>query len=197
MLVSAIMPTTESRRELRNLAIDCFNNQEWDEKELIVIESPDSIGNKLNQACKQAKGDILIRWDDDDWSDFTRIKEQVHRLLVHQKQLTGYYTMYFWDMNKKLASEYRGVKNYCLGTSMCFTRDYWNSNKFLDCSYGEDLHFQAKARGEKTVISVPAKNMMVARIHGSNTGSSKCAFPVKPTEVLPEEFRRMNAVYIK
>jgi len=109
-------------------------------------------------------------------------------LLHSKKKLTGYNSIYFWNMLTQSASFYRGALNYCLGTSMCFTRDYWESNKFPEKNIGEDLDFQKKAKAENNVISIPADQMMVARIHGNNTGSGKVNFPVVPKEKLPKEF---------
>lgn len=186
MLVSCLMPTTDSRKELRKLAIKCFNSQDWEEKELIVIEGNDPIGTKLNQACSQAKGDILVRWDDDDWSAPNRISEQLK--LLGSYQMTGYHTMFFWDIILKRASIYKGARDYCLGTSMCFTRKYWDGIKFPDISMGEDLAFQKKARAEKAIISIEANQMMVARLHGKNTGSNRHRFPEVAKEKLPNLF---------
>src|ERR1035441_7854207 len=98
MLVSAIMPTGD-RRHLLPLAIRAFVQQDWPEKELIVIDDGKDcvadlfigvagvkycsldggrlrIGAKLNIACQHAGGDILVRWDDDDWSAPNRIGDR-------------------------------------------------------------------------------------------------------------------------
>jgi hypothetical protein len=196
MLVSAIMPTTFSRKHFWGDAAEWFNNQDWTEKELIVIHDESlTVGEKLNQGIEQAKGDIIIRWDDDDWSCRYRITDQVNRLLSNHKSLTGYNSMYFWDDTNKRASHYWGAPDYCLGTSMCFLKKYWEANRFEHISKGEDLYFQKKAKVEKDIISVPADKMMVARLHGNNTSSSIMQFPMIDRNKLSEEFlRRMNVV---
>ena len=191
MLVSVIIPTTTGRAKLLETAIRSYDSQDWPDKELIIIEGTDSIGVKLNSACQQAKGDILVRFDDDDWSAPNRISNQVNVLVNSKRNLTGYNSIYFWDYLTKTASIYKGLSNYCLGTSMCFTRHYWETNKFEDSSYGEDLNFQKKAKNSNDVISVPADQMMVATIHGNNTGSNKCKFPTVEKSKLPKEFFEM------
>ena len=188
MLVSCIMPTIKGREELIKLAKKCFDNQDYLERELVIVEDEGTIGHKLNLGCERGKGSILIRWDDDDWSSPTRITDQINRLLVSKKSLTGYNEIYFWNTLTKTASWYRGARNYCLGASMCFIRSFWEANHFLDASYGEDLEFYKKAKAANDVIAVPAEHMLVARIHGTNTSSAKIKFPPVPIERLPKQF---------
>lgn len=189
MLVSVLMPTTANRKDLSKLALQCFHNQNWEEKELIVLDGIDTIGSKLNRGCEQAKGSIILRWDDDDWSFPFRITDQVSRILSHKKSLTGYYQIYFWDAANNRASQYGGgARDYCLGTSMCFTKDYWKSNPFQDTSIGEDFFFQKKARADKQAISLPANQAMVARLHKLNTSSNRVRFPQVNKELLNPEF---------
>lgn len=188
MLVSCIMPTSETRTGLRALACKCFLKQDWPDKELIIVDDNVSLGEKLNVACERAKGDILIRFDDDDWSAPNRISDQVKRLQDYPVDVTGYNSIYFWDIRDNTASRYRGAKTYCLGTSLCFKRSYWESNKFQHINFGEDLYFQKKATDEQKIVSVDADQLMVARIHNNNTGSSRIKFGQVPKEKLPKEF---------
>lgn len=188
MLVSCIMPTVKDREHLIKLAKKCFDNQDYLERELIIIEDEGTIGHKLNLGCERAKGNILIRWDDDDWSSLMRITDQVTRLLDSKKSLTGYNEIYFWNMITNTASWYRGARNYCLGTSMCFLRTFWEQNHFLNSSYGEDLEFYNKAKAANDVIAVPANQLMVARIHGTNVSSGKCKYAPVPIESLSKQF---------
>jgi len=190
------MPTTAAREKLRQVAIDSFNSQDWPNKELIIVDGDATIGAKLNAACSKAKGDIIVRWDDDDWSADYRVSRQVSYLDAFNVQLTGFRQIYFWHEIKKKAMWYvGGAKDYCLGTSMCFRKSYWERNKFIDTSYGEDLEFQKLARAEKSVYSVPADQIMVARIHTNSTSSGRVSYPEIDVAKLPKEFfRRINAV---
>lgn len=47
-------------------------------------------------APSQPDADILIHWDDDDWSQPNRISEQVALLQASGKQVVGYRDMLFW-----------------------------------------------------------------------------------------------------
>ena len=187
-LVSVIMPTLSNREALRSLATKCFLQQDYPNKELILVEDEGTIGYKLNLGCERAKGNLFCRFDDDDWSAPNRLTDQVNRLISNNKNLTGYRSIYFWDDSKKQASYYHGAPNYCLGTSMLFTRKYWESNKFPLANIGEDLFFQRKAKQENDVISIEADQMMVARLHGSNISSGRIAFPVVDKNKLPQAF---------
>lgn len=206
MLVSAIMPTRD-RRHLLPLALRSFLAQDWPDLELVVVDDSEhdnisadlfhalpgvrvryqhlgerfTIGNKLNQACQIADGDILIRWDDDDWSAPGRVSDQVNRLLAANAKVSGYCAMVFYDPKRRQATKYNGAVNfYSLGTGLCFTRDYWLRNPFPDKSMGEDNDFITLSQQEKSIVSVDAGELMVALLHDRNTSSraSREGWPV-------------------
>ncbi|HEX5104303.1 MAG TPA: glycosyltransferase, partial [Pirellulaceae bacterium] len=96
-LVSCIMPTGD-RREFAILAIRCFLEQDYGQKELVIVDdgaiplaadelnNPQircirlsaraSIGAKRNLACREARGAIIVQWDDDDWHGPRRLSRQ-------------------------------------------------------------------------------------------------------------------------
>jgi len=212
ILVSAIMPTA-NRRHLVPLALHSFLAQDWPDKELIVIEDGDdcvadlfaaapnlryhhhrlhrrqSIGDKLNLACKLAQGDILVRFDDDDWSAPGRITDQVNRL--GQFSVSGYNSMIFWDQATRQATQYKSSSPfYSLGSALCFTRAYWQAHPFANCSNGEDNIFIQPARNVRRIACVDAGDMMVARIHAANTVNRSSAkhWPKVPLASVPPQF---------
>ena len=90
---------TGDRSELIKLAIHCFLNQDYENRELLIIddgscriEIPDhplilyihvpkmGLGEKRNFGCANATGKIIMQWDDDDWFAPTRISHQVGEL---------------------------------------------------------------------------------------------------------------------
>src|SRR4051794_21540808 len=97
-LVSCIMPTVDRRRFVPQ-AIRCFLAQDYSHKELVILDDgTDSvadlvpqhpeirylrktirqrIGPKRNQACDAARGEIIVHWDDDDWSAPWRLSYQL------------------------------------------------------------------------------------------------------------------------
>src|SRR5262249_33338037 len=97
-LVTCIMPTTSDRRAFVPQAIRSFLRQDYPRCELLVLDDgttpvadlvpPDdriryvrhvskrTIGAKRNIACEQARGDLIVHWDDDDWYPPTRVSRQ-------------------------------------------------------------------------------------------------------------------------
>jgi glycosyltransferase involved in cell wall biosynthesis len=108
---------TRDRPEMAKRAVECFRSQTYQNKHLLVVDNvsePDrqggvveyyaapperykTIGELRNFANSHAAGaDILIHWDDDDWSHPNRISEQVALLQASGKQCVGYRDMLFW-----------------------------------------------------------------------------------------------------
>jgi glycosyltransferase involved in cell wall biosynthesis len=209
MLISCLMPTA-NRRHLVPMALNCFLSQEFPEKELIVIDdgadmvgdlfegipqvryfwsgTRRSIGEKLNEACDHAAGSVMVRFDDDDWSASSRLSDQVGRLAG--KSVSGYHSLLFWDIAGKSGSKYQGGPNYALGTSLCFTRDYWKSSPFKTCSTGEDSIFIRKAQLDKSIASVDGGQMMVARVHPNSASkrTGPLSWPTVDAKLFPPAF---------
>src|SRR4051812_342662 len=126
-LVSYIMPTY-NRREFIPHAIQYFFRQDYENKELIVIDDgedvihdliPDteiiryyrldkkiSLGVKLNLACKYAKGDIIAKRDDDDWYAERRLKYHVDELQNDRTDLCGINNLLYYDLQNKNGYQY-------------------------------------------------------------------------------------------
>jgi len=100
-LVSCLM-VTANRKHLMKRSIKCFLNQDYENKELVIIDDgkqdlegvleqvPSSmlqyvkldqkpkktLGNLRNRSLEEASGDFLVQWDDDDWYHPDRITIQ-------------------------------------------------------------------------------------------------------------------------
>lgn len=187
-LVSCIMPTKD-RPQFIPGAIDCFLRQTYPHKELVILDDGESIehmiprnpairylripgplciGTKRNMCCEQSNGDLIAHWDDDDWSTPTRLEEQVRALTDNPKiKVTGYNTMLFLDERNGKAYRYTGRKNYALGTSLMYSREFWLTRKFNGIQIGEDSMFIKDA----PLLTLPAEKRMVARIHKQTTSA--------------------------
>lgn len=167
-LVSCIMPTTDDRRDFEALARECFDAQDYPDRELVIVRGPGKVGEKRNQACREAAGQIICHWDSDDWSAPGRISDQVARLIESGADITGYHSMRFLteDGQEWL---YKGAKNYALGTSLCFWKRHWQRHPFPALQVAEDNAFIRTGR----LVAVPAGEMMLATIHGGNTSLRK------------------------
>jgi glycosyltransferase involved in cell wall biosynthesis len=109
-LVSCIMPTYD-RRPFVPLALRAFLAQDYPNKELLVVDDGTqpvgdlvegrpgvrylrlgaraTIGAKRNLACREAAGEVIAHWDDDDWYAPGRLGYQVEPLLRDEADLTG------------------------------------------------------------------------------------------------------------
>src|SRR5581483_4169631 len=144
--VSCILPCGYARRFART-AIECFKSQDYPgELELVIVDNGGdrsslsgrlwnvevrylisekiSVAELRNLGTSQASGDICITWDEDDWSHPTRVSEQVHRLILSQKAVTGWHNILYYD--EFTAGTYKyfyspGAKHppYAMGTSQC------------------------------------------------------------------------------
>src|SRR5688572_22799316 len=100
-LVSCVMPTC-NRRQFISQSVWYFLRQDYDPKELIVIDDGEDriadllpkddriryvrldrrmpLGAKRNLACSVSQGAFVAHWDDDDWIGHDRLSRQVRAL---------------------------------------------------------------------------------------------------------------------
>ena len=188
--VCAVMLTAD-RPEMARRAVECFRAQTYPAKRLLTYNTGDGelywdydpfiahhryrpvgthrgdepIGAIRNWANEEAQADILIHWDDDDYSHPNRIAEQVALLQSSGADAVGYREMLFWreaatvvNWKERAANHesqlgeawlYSNLNpSYCLGTSLCYWRKTWERKPFEATSQGEDFAFCA---GLKTV----------------------------------------------
>ena len=162
---------------------------------------PLTIGELRNEANRTSRvvfggdivsADILIHWDDDDYSHPNRIAEQVALLQSSGADCVGYNQMLFWRETPILTGDFRRIDGshgteyrqpgeawlysnpnpgYCLGTSLCYWRKIWERKPFAATNVGEDLQF---CTGLKCIgiTSYYERPLMIARIHAGNTSTA-------------------------
>jgi glycosyltransferase involved in cell wall biosynthesis len=192
------MPTY-NRREFVPHAIRYFLRQDYEPKELIIIDDgtdaikdlvPEdsrirclrldkkhTIGAKRNLACKEAAGDIIMHWDDDDWMAPHRISYQVEQLLQTQSDVCGLDRLYFYDPSSNIAWQYiypKKWKPWLAGGTLCYKKNTWKQNHFQDVNTGEDALFVWNSNPKK-ILALQDNSFYVALIHKGNTS------PKKPT----------------
>src|SRR5574341_607392 len=118
-LVSCIMPTANRRRFVPR-AVEQFLRQDYPEAELLILDDGDdpiedlvppganirylrlparlALGAKRNLACEQARGELILHWDDDDWMAPHRVRYQVETLLEQGAEICGLRKMYFYNV---------------------------------------------------------------------------------------------------
>ncbi|HEX4278316.1 MAG TPA: glycosyltransferase family 2 protein [Bryobacteraceae bacterium] len=179
---------TRNRRLWLPKAIECFLGQTYQHRELLIVADgedirdliPDDprirllyltgaadIGDKRNFGCDRAAGETIAHWDDDDFSAPERLSDQLQRLEESRKAVTGYHSMRFTDGANWW--KYEGTRNYSLGTSLCYRRDWWATNRFPSLQIGEDNQFVATAWSAGQLATADAGDLMHATIHSGNT----------------------------
>lgn len=167
MKVSIICPT--NRPSYIPHVTDMYHSQDYKNKELIVIQGDESIGYKRNLACKEAKGDIIIHFDDDDYYAKDYVSKCVE-VIKSGADTTGLSSAYFANFinGRAWKYEYTGTMPYVIGSGMAYRKSIWVENQFKDTSDGEDRLFLSAAG---RVVPHGYINGFLATIHGRNTCS--------------------------
>ena len=136
-----------------------------------------SVGALRNEANRSAvslyRPDVLIHWDDDDWSHPARISEQVSLLQSSKADCVGYNECLFWREKQREAWMYSAPFPWPTGSSMCYWRRAWEKKPFPDLPTetnpeGQDVKWR-RGLNSKAVSAVADEPRMICRIHGGNT----------------------------
>ena len=188
MLVSAVMITGKhpSRTNLARVAVRCFLEQTYSEKELVIINDSEiplavsnpqvreilvpfspsvTLGDLRNLGIDHSRGDLLIQWDDDDWHHPNRIDRQVSAwtkgvavLLREQIRYNSCNGNAFLHQNPK------GIIGTILHERRCAAR-YPSIRKAEDTRFLRQFHLQ------NVVHSIPP--LYIRLCHGANTWEAK------------------------
>lgn len=196
-LVSCIMPTA-NRQKFLPLALTYFLNQDYANAELVIIDDgkepaysliPDhpriryyfsdpigTIGIKRNNACENAKGEIIVHWDDDDWYAPDWISRQVEALLKTDADITGLNRVMFYSpsVEKRWVFEDNNLeKPWLCGATMAYRKSFWQQHRFPDLQVGEDYDFVWNSGGK--TFAIDYFSGFVSILHAHNTS-------IKPVE---------------
>ncbi len=197
-LVSCIMPTS-NRRQFIPLSIEYFLRQDYPSCELIIVDDGDdpvsdlvpddpritynrisgkyTIGSKRNIACKKARGEIIVHWDDDDWAAPWRLTYQIEQLIAQKADVCGIDRVFFLGPNSDTAWEYvypRGEQPWVYGGALCYTKALWSKNPFPDINVGEDNEFVWNGC-PKNVLQLEKNTFYIGMIHTSNSSPKMTA----------------------
>lgn len=186
------MPTRGRRRFVPH-AIACFLQQDYPRLELVIADDGDDpiedlvppdariryvrmprsprIGGKRNQACAQARGEIIAHWDDDDWSAPWRVSYQVQALVETGADICGLGHILFYEPAAGRAWQYvypPEGRPWVHGATLAYRASFWRRNPFPDIHVGEDTRFVWSERGQ-CVRRLERQDFFVGTIHGGNT----------------------------
>lgn len=183
--VTCIMPT-RNRRQWVPRAIELFRAQTYERKELLIVDSGDSVadlvpqdprityihasvGMKLgalrNFCCGRSDAEFIAHWDDDDWYHPERLAEQVAAVEGHQ--VVAYNRCHFDGEPGQYL--YKAPANHGIGSSLLFRRSWWEKNRFAPLQISEDAQFIERA--VRVTNFVDGAGRMVASIHPGNTSA--------------------------
>jgi len=193
-LVSCVMPT-KNRRMFISQSIKYFQNQDYPNKELIIYDTgtdkvkdliPNSteihyfsddpglkLGEARNAAINKSKGDIVVTWDDDDWSADNRISKQIKPIIKYEADLTSYTPSFRYDMNSDQCwLRYRTTgPERSANNTLSFRKQIWEKLvKYSPLSIGEDTIFiQDCLKKELKLMILPNNGEFVSITHQVNT----------------------------
>ena len=187
-LVTCICPTMASRTAWLPRVLACFAAQTYRSKELLFVggaavrgallsksmlysarflQFEGVLGHKRNAGVQAARGEVIVHFDDDDYSAPGRIADQVERLTIAKKAVSGYHTLSFTDGNGWW--QYLGLPNYALGTSLCYRREWAIDHPFPGVPLGEDTSFVSEASAAGELVTADGTEFMHATNHPGNT----------------------------
>ncbi len=195
-LVCGVMLTAD-RPAMTARAIQCFHEQTYPNKILLVL---DSGREKLNlrsgiqqiyatvengpthgELCNLANGmtegaDIIAHFDSDDWSHPERLTEQVKLLQKCRGEgwadCVGFNDMLFWDSTRQQAWQFsHGGRKYSVGASHCYYRLAWEKVKFKPMVRGADTFWLHDVPCYGVTSAQVQGPLMICEIHGGNVSS--------------------------
>lgn len=170
--ISIITPTTADRSIWASRLDEMVSCQDYGNIiEHIIIDGPETIGEKRNAGCHMAKGDIIVMFDSDDLYADDYVSKAVNTIESTMCNIVGLSSAYFYHIHTKQAYRYdwKGSQTYVLESGMAFGRSTWEKRQFPRRSDGEGVMFQLGRR----VGVIETLDSFIATIHGSNISSHK------------------------
>lgn len=195
-LVSCVMPTAD-RRDMARRAIDYFRRQDHPARELVILDDGDDpiadmippdprirylagerrmvLGAKRNALCELAHGDVVLHWDDDDWTASHRVSYQLAELQRSGADVCGTSSLTYLSPAGPRAWRYEhggGPRaRWVAGNTMCYERDAWRRGRFAEIPVGEDWRFLTDH--QRRVHVIPDDRFIVGIIHSSNASPKR------------------------
>lgn len=193
--VTIVTPTYNRKRFLPSL-IQCIKDQEypkermewlvyddgqeavWDllkpyEKELNIryfrSETKLTIGAKRNKLNDEARGQIIVTMDDDDFYFPTRVKNAVMAILAHKVEITGSSRnrLYFTD-DKSIWDVSAYGQNHATFGTMAYTKKYALSHRCDETvAFAEEVQFTN--RYSEPLFQLNPEHVMIVMCHSENT----------------------------
>jgi hypothetical protein len=214
-LISCIMPTS-NRRHLVAQAIAYFLRQDYERKELIIVddgtdciadlvpndsrlrlirlERHTPLGAKRNVACHASRGELIAHWDDDDWMAPDRLSRQVAELTASDALVTGARNLLYYRVQAGEAWLYRApsdTRPWPVGCTLVYRRSVWEAQPFDEVAIGEDSSFVARLPAERVQTSADS-SFYVGLLHAGNAAPKNLTDPAWQQCPLDEVAERLG-----
>jgi glycosyltransferase involved in cell wall biosynthesis len=193
-LVSCLMVTAR-RTALAERAVQCFCNQTWANKELLIIDDGDDdytamlqpyraqaeirydrvgsaprllLGGLRNLSLERSRGEYCTQWDDDEWYHPQRIESQMNALASEDSASVLRYTLMHIDQPGLSEHPYRtGLRRGTPGTLL----HRRSAVRYPNQGKGEDSRYlQHIRRGQSVAImGTEFSHLFIRCYHGQNT----------------------------
>lgn len=197
-LISCLM-ITKDRLDKVKIAVNCFINQTYPNKELIILCDSDdgtreyikdlnrsdityifpkgsnrTLGDLRNLSVQIAKGDYVAQWDDDDWYHPSRLSVQMYNILKNNMIgcLLGEWILTWPSKNYYGISDYRkdGYEGSML-INKNYLPQYPNKRKYEDTDMMQQ--YLKNHRHSTIILGKGYEWLYVYLVHGSNTWDTK------------------------
>jgi hypothetical protein len=141
----------------------------------IKVDEKMSIGAKRNLGVEQAKHDIIVFMDDDDYYPPESVISRVKCLLKYSYGMdgtgigcVGCINVLSYDLASERFVEITNGQQFFSEASMCFTRKFWNQRQFQNNDETGEYYYFLEYRQDQ-MISLPSQFVIVSINHGGNT----------------------------
>lgn len=151
------------------------------------------IGYKRNLLCSEAKGEILINMDDDDFYPTRRISHAIEKLNKKEAYIAGCSHNYLYDKNRGI-TQYGPISDYhATAGTFAFYSEYLDRNKFNDSAEnGEEIGFTHHFTNP--LIQLDSINTILIMCHSKNT-HNKDSLPTEETKLILSDFIKDKIEY--
>lgn len=207
--VSVLVPTHDRRHFIPQL-LRAWRLQSYplDRMELVVVDDGDDpvgdlldglpgvrylreermpLGAKRNLLTREARGEVLVHMDDDDYYPRQRVEHAVQRLRDSGLQLAGASELYIYNLQMDVLLR-SGPFGPFHGTNatLAYTRDYLADNRFDDAATTRDEH--AFTRGfTQPMVQLDPRLTMLCIQHQANTWN-KAQTTSRPADMSLKDF---------
>lgn len=224
--IFSIITVTKRKECIKNL-IENYTRQSMVNKELIVIINNDNmsikdfykykkeckgicihkvpqsttLGECINIACKECKGNYIAKFDDDDYYGKFYLKEAYDVLKNNKYSIVGKYKIFYYLEEFKLLGETKNNDEYKIvesikGSTICFKKEILKHVRFRTMNCGEDITFIRECKDNGYKIYATSKfNHIVYRSkdYNNHTWKENSSYFINQVNIVKKDLTFKNS----